>query len=154
MSVTDIVSALEPVLKRLKTLNLADPAAAAALEAEFSLSGPFGIELRKRAEAALQAGAICSREGGPSRFSRVAKPEAAQGYSVDAVLLWGDGPWHRHTNGEVNCMLAWEGTPTFCGHGPGWAVFAPGSAHVPSVQGGKMLIFYLLPGGAMEWKKP
>ena len=154
MSHADLLAALEPVLKRLKTLDLADPAAAAALEVEFPMAGAFGAGLRKAAEAALQSGAICSREGGPSRFSRVAKPEAAHGFSVDAVLLWGDGPWHRHTNGEVNCMLGWEGAPEFCGHRPGWVVFPPGSAHVPSVTGGKMLIFYLLPGGAMEWKKP
>jgi hypothetical protein len=30
-------------------------------------------------------------------------------------------------------------------------VFPPDSAHVPTVTGGRMLIVYFLPGGAVEW---
>lgn len=150
-----VIDALAPVLARLKTLDLSDPAAAReTLQREFPLTGPLGSTLRALTQEGLTQGWLCGKEAGPSRFSRVAKPEAAQGHSIDAVMLWGDGPWHKHTNGEVNCMLTLEGEPKFCGHPEGWAVFAPGSQHVPSVSGGKMMIFYMLPGGAVEWKKP
>ena len=45
------------------------------------------------------------------------------------------------------------GSPTFDGQGPGWVVMPPDSVHVPEVQGGTMLITYLLPNGAMEFMK-
>jgi hypothetical protein len=151
----DVIAALQPVLARLKTLDLANPAAARdTLQREFPPDGPLFAALRELGQAGLTQGWLCSREAGPSRFSRVAKPDAADGYSIDAVLLWGDGPWHKHTRGEVNALIAVEGQPRFCGFEPGWAVFAPGSQHVPSVSGGRMLIFYMLPDGAVEWKKP
>jgi hypothetical protein len=154
MSNERIIDTLAPVLERLKALDLTDPAKAAqALTTEFPLNGELGVSLRKLANQGLKEGWLCGKEAGPSKFSRVAKPDAGKGYSVDAVMLWGDGPWHKHTNGEVNCMLALEGKPAFCGFKEGWAVFPPGSQHVPSVTGGKMIIFYMLPGGAVEWKK-
>jgi hypothetical protein len=154
MSNEKIIDALAPVLERLKSLDLVDAAAAKeTLAKEFPLDTAFGKKLRNLAELGLKEGWLCAREAGPSKFSRVAKPEAGKGYSIDAVMLWGDGPWHKHTNGEVNCMLALEGEPAFCGFTEGWAVFAPGSQHVPSVKGGRMIIFYMLPGGAVEWKK-
>jgi hypothetical protein len=154
MSNDAVVQALTPLLQRLRTLDLGDTEATReALNREFPLSGDWASELRALTETGLKEGWLCGREAGSTRFSRVAKPDAAHGYSVDAVLLWGDGPWHKHTNGEVNCMLAIDGEPEFCGYKEGWAVFAPGSAHVPSVKGGKMLIFYMLPGGAVEWKQ-
>ena len=149
-----IIDALTPVLERLKTLDLsATGAARAALEAEFPLTGEFGARLRTLAEQGLADASLCGKEAGDSKFSRVAKPDAAHGFGVDAVMLWGDGPWHKHTKGEVNCMLALDGEPSFCGFKEGWAVFAPESQHVPSVKDGKMLIFYMLPDGAVEWKK-
>jgi len=150
----DIVQALAPVLQRIKTLDLTNAAAARqTLNQEFPLTGEFAAALKDLTQAGLQQGWLCGKEAGPSRFSRVAKPEAAHGCSLDAVLLWGDGPWHKHTKGEVNCLIALEGNPTFCGFAPGWAVFEPGSQHVPSVKDGKMMIYYMLPDGAVEWKK-
>ena len=149
-----IIDALTPVLERLKTLDLTDAAAAKEkLDSEFPLSGELGDKLRELTTQGMEEGWLCNREGGPSKFSRVAKPDAGKGYSIDAVFMWGDGPWHKHTKGEVNCLLAWEGEPEFCGIKQGWGVFEPGSQHVPSVKGGKMMIFYMLPGGAVEWKK-
>lgn len=152
MSNEQLLEALKPVLQRLPSLDLSDPQAARdVLEAEFPLDGDLGNTLRALTQDGLRQGWLCKREAGPSRFSRVAKPDAGLGYSVDAVLLWGDGPRHKHLQGEVNCMLALEGKPQFCGFEPGWAVFPPGSAHVPSVSGGQMMIFYMLPNGAVEW---
>ncbi|MBX3459911.1 MAG: DUF4863 family protein [Planctomycetes bacterium] len=152
MSNDTIIAALKPVLAHLKALDLADTQTAReSLAQQFPPGGELFSALRALADSGLREGWLCGREAGPSRFSRVAKPEKGDGYSIDAVLLWGDGPKHKHLKGEVNCMLALEGAPKFCGFEPGWAVFAPGSAHVPSVQGGKMLIFYMLPDGAVEW---
>lgn len=149
-----VIDALSPMLERLQELDLTDTTAARRhLEEEFPLDGPFGDRLRDIADRGLEEGWLCGREMGDSRFSRVAKPETGKGFSIDAVMLWGNGPWHRHTNGEVNCLLRWEGDPSFCGFKEGWAVFEPGSQHVPSVKDGKMMIFYMLPGGAVEWKK-
>ena len=149
-----ILDLLQPVLARLPELDLSDPdAAQAILSDKFPLQGKFGSTLRAAAVAALADGSICGREGGPSKFSRLQKPNETNGFSVDAVLLWGAGIPHRHTEGEVNAMFAWEGEPEFCGVKPGWAVYAPGSQHVPTVSGGKMLIFYMLPNGAVEWLK-
>ncbi len=47
--------------------------------------------------------------------------------------------------------FAVEGDPRFDGQPEGWIVFAPGTQHVPTVTGGRMLIAYFLPGGAVEW---
>jgi hypothetical protein len=61
------------------------------------------------------------------------------------------GPRHKHPRGEVNLSFALEGAPRFDGQPEGWVVFPPGSEHVPTVTGGRMLIAYFLPGGAIEW---
>lgn len=150
---SEIVNTLRPVLKLLNSLDLGETETVkAALDKDFSLEGEFGANLRKLADAGLEDGSLCKREAGPTKFSRVAKPDDAEGFSIDAVLMWGDGPAHVHPEGEVNAMFALEGDPEFCGVKPGWAVYAPGSQHIPSVKGGKMMIFYMLPNGTVEWK--
>ena len=74
------------------------------------------------------------------------------GVGADGGLdVRGAGPLHRHPAGEVNWCIALEGEPTFMGQPPGWVVEPPGSEHVPTVSGGRMLIVYLLPAGAIEF---
>lgn len=154
MSNEVVIGALRPILERLKTLDLSSPATARdTLAHEFPEDHPALKHLRNLGEIGLREGWLCDRGEPGSRFSRVAKPEKAHGFSIDAVLLSASGPWHRHTHGEVNYCIALEGAPKFVGNEPGWAVFAPGTEHVPTVSGGTMLIFYFLPGGAVEWKK-
>ena len=63
----------------------------------------------------------------------------------------GAGAAHTHPNGEVSICFPTEGDPPFEGYADGWVVKAPGSSHIPTVTGGKMLILYFLPEGAMEW---
>jgi hypothetical protein len=65
--------------------------------------------------------------------------------------MTGPGPRHRHPRGELNYCIALEGAPTFMGQAPGWVVEPPGSEHVPTVAGGRMLIVYLLPQGEIEF---
>ncbi|CAG0995160.1 hypothetical protein PLCT2_02706 [Planctomycetaceae bacterium] len=154
MSNEVIIGALGPVLQRLKSVDLSTPQAAReALGREFGPDSTPIKHLRNLGEIGLREGWLCDKGAPGSKFSRVAKPEKAMGFSIDAVLLSAEGPWHKHTKGEVNYCIAIDGEPKFCGIEPGWAVFAPGSEHVPSVSGGTMLIFYLLPQGAVEWKK-
>ena len=42
----------------------------------------------------------------------------------------------------------------FDGAPAGWKVYPPGSAHRPTVTGGRALILYLLPEGRIEFTKP
>ena len=41
----------------------------------------------------------------------------------------------------------------FDGHGAGWVVYGPDSAHHPTVTNGKALVLYLLPDGAIDFTK-
>ena len=141
-----------PLLEAASGLDLTDPAAARAeLESRFPSDGPQAEALRAQLLAWLEAGAICERGELPMRWGRVSKatPESLD-FTIDVVQMNGAGPRHRHPQGEVNFCTATEGAPTFDGQGPGWVVFPPDSVHVPTVEGGMMLIVYLLPQGAME----
>lgn len=154
MSNQMLVDALSPVLDHLDGLDLSDARAAReSLNAAFPPGGDVMRKLAALCDSGRAEGWLCTREAGASRFSRVAKADAARGFSIDAVLLSGDGVWHRHTRGEINCMFNVEGAPKFCGFEPGWAVFPPGSEHVPAVTDGSMMILYFLPGGEVEWKR-
>src|SRR5215467_4589817 len=132
---------------------LADAAAArAALEKAYPARGPAAQKLRAELLAAVKDGVICDRGKDAIRYSRLCKPDATpHGVSVDFVWMTGPGINHRHPKGEVNLCFAVEGDPRFDGQAEGWVVFPPGSAHVPTVTGGRMLIAYFLPQGAVEW---
>ncbi len=118
----------------------------------------WGPEFRALADACLAgvaAGWLCNREAGGIRYGRAVKPgPATHGFSVDVVEM--DriaGPHHLHPNGEIDLVMPLEGPATFDGRGAGWVVYGPGSAHRPTVAGGKALVLYLLPGGAIEFTK-
>ncbi|MGQ0552937.1 MAG: 4-hydroxylaminobenzoate lyase [Planctomycetota bacterium] len=148
-----LLAQLEAPMRAAAGAKLADPAAArAALARAFPHDGPEGRALRATLLAAVQAGTICDRGKDAIRYSRLAKPEATpHALSVDFVWMTGPGISHRHPRGEVNLCYAVEGDPRFDGQPEGWVVFPPGSEHVPTVSGGRMLIVYFLPGGAVEW---
>ena len=142
---------VQPLAEALAAVPVDDPAAAAeALARVAPIDGPLVQEIRAAALAGAEAGWLLPKEHGGVRFGRVAKDAA--GFSVDAVWL-GDqpGPRHVHPNGEIDLLFVDGGEPRFDGHEPGWAVYPPGSEHVPAVTGGSMLILYFLPGGAIEW---
>jgi hypothetical protein len=63
------------------------------------------------------------------------------------------GGHHRHPTGEIDLVMPVSATATFDGRGAGWLVYEPGSAHVPTVAGGRALVLYLLPQGAIEFTK-
>ncbi len=144
-----VLEHLTPIARFVATLDLSDVRAAkAALDDRFpDLSG---------AEAALRTsfadGALTPRRASPEvTFGRVCKSTPdTDGVSIDAVEMAGPGAAHTHPNGEVSLCLANGGDdPRFMGEPPGFVVAPPGSHHTPTVTGGRMLIVYFLPGGAM-----
>ncbi len=148
----ELVETMLPLAQRVAQLDLSDPeAAAAAMHEAFP----------PQALASVRASLLEAREGGwltPRQatetlsFGRLAKPSAhTHDLSIDVVDMSGAGAAHTHPNGEVSLCFALEGDPRFMGQPEGWVVEGPGSHHVPTVSGGRMLIAYFLPGGAMEW---
>ena len=117
--------------------------------------GPAFRSLFEACRAGIAAGWMCNREAGGIKYGRVVKPgEATHGFSVDVVEMDNlAGPHHRHPSGEIDMIMPLSGAPAFDGHGAGWLVYGPGSAHSPTVTGGRALVLYLLPQGAIEFTK-
>jgi hypothetical protein len=131
----------------------------AKLESELKAAYPADSALFRdvfeACRAGIAAGWICNREAGGIRYGRVVKSgPATDGFSIDVVEM-NDvaGPHHRHPNGEIDLVMPLEGNANFDGRGAGWMVYQPGTAHRPTVSGGKALILYLLPDGAIEFTK-
>lgn len=144
-----LIEAFEPVAHRVATLDLTD-----AETAEAALNAAFPVEtlagLREQLIAASEEGWLTPRENAGVKFGRLAKPgEATHGLSIDVVDMTSAGPGHTHPNGEASLCFALEGAPTFMNKPEGWVVAAAGTHHVPTVAGGRMLIAYFLPEGAM-----
>jgi hypothetical protein len=131
----------------------------AALEADLNrmlpADGQVVREVREACRDGIAAGWMCSREHAGIKYGRVVKPgPATHGYSVDVVEM-NDvaGGHHRHPNGEIDLIMPVDGGAAFDGRGAGWLVYEPGTAHVPTVTGGKAWVLYLLPQGAIEFTK-
>lgn len=153
MTRDDLLEALRPVLRDVAALDLTRPdEAAAALEANWPADrrAPLGALVR----AARDAGWLTPRRASDEvTFGRLARPsDETFGLSVDAVDMAGPGVAHLHPKGEVSLCFADDPDARFCGHPEGWVVVGPGSRHVPEVTGGRMVILYFLPDGAMEWE--
>jgi 2-hydroxylaminobenzoate mutase len=150
MNPQELIDALDPVLKVVATLDLSDPAAARArLDRDFpDLSRFEALFERAHAEDWLTP----KRPDPSVAFGRLAKPGAATAnLSIDVVDWEGPGAPHTHPKGEVSlCFPRSEGA-TFEGCHRGWVVMPPGSRHTPTASGGRMLVAYFLPDGAMAW---
>ena len=148
-----MIETFAPLLDAARGLDLHDPESARAeLVRRFDPTAAAARALNAELVRLDQEGKIAERGAPPVRYGRVAKASAATGgFSIDVVHMSGPGLRHRHPNGEVNYCVALEGSPTFVGQPSGWVVEPPSSEHVPSVEGGTMLIVYLLPGGAIEF---
>lgn len=141
---------IAPLVQALRDVSLEDPAAAREqLDRMLPISGDAVRAVRVAAEEGVRDGWLVPKEIGGMRFGRVAKD--LDGFSVDVVVSSSAGPRHRHPNGEIDLLFSLDGEPRFDGHEPGWAVYEPGSEHVPGVEGGTMLIVYFLPDGAIDW---
>lgn len=148
-----MIETFQPLLEAARGVDLSDPEAArATLARRLDPEGEVARSVREGLVALLEEGRIADRGEPPVRFGRVAKAtDETLGFSIDVVHMSGPGPRHRHPAGEVNFCIALDGEPRFEDQPPGWVVLPPESTHVPRVEGGTMLIVYLLPRGEIEF---
>jgi hypothetical protein len=132
-----------------------DGALDAWLNAEIPADGSEFQRIFEACQAGIAAGWMCNREAGGIKFSRVIKPgDAIHGFSVDVVVMDSlKGPHHRHPNGEIDMIMPLDAGAQFDGRNKGWLVYPAGHAHHPTVTGGKAIVLYLLPDGAIEFTK-
>lgn len=131
------------------------PGAALAnrLGREIGADSPLFTAIEAACQKGIDDGWLCNREAGGIAFGRAIKAGGALGdYSVDVVRMKDlKGPHHVHPNGEIDMIMPLDSGAEFDGHGRGWCVYEPGSAHWPTVTGGAAIVLYLLPGGAIEF---
>ena len=125
------------------------------LNAEHGAASATFARLKAGCQAGVAAGWLCNREGGGIRYGRIFKPASdLHGFSVDVVDMQNlAGPHHSHPNGEIDLLMPIEGEATFDGRPAGGVVYPPGSAHRPTVAGGRALVLYLLPEGRIEFSR-
>jgi len=131
----------------------ADTALRTFLEDEFPSEGALFTELQTLCRQGVVEGWLCTREADGIKFGRVIKPNSdSNGFSVDVVDMHDVvGPHHVHPKGEIDMVMPFDAEARFDGAGKGWTVYGPGSAHKPTVTGGRALILYLLPGGEIAF---
>lgn len=132
-----------------------DAALGAWLNAAYPAGSPQYQALADACRQGQAEGFVCEREAGGIKYGRVLKPTpATDGFSVDVVEMDNiAGPHHTHPNGEIDLVMPLEGDAKFDGHGAGWCVYGAGSAHIPTVTGGRAYVLYLLPQGAIEFTR-
>ena len=154
MSADKLVDLISPIAA-LCAGRAVDGALEKLLAAEFPADGPVLAAIERCLEEGIAAAAFCDREAGGIRFSRPAKPgPASHGFSID-VVTYGDlaGPRHAHPTGEIDLILPIDPDARFDGRGRGWLVYPPGSAHAPTITGGRAIVLYLLPDGRIDFIK-
>jgi len=112
-------------------------------------------QLKQSCETGVSEGWLCDREGGGIRYGRIFKPAPdLHGFSVDVVDMMDiAGPHHTHPNGEIDLIMPLDAGAQFDGRAAGWLVCPPGSAHRPTVTGGRALVLYLLPEGSITFTR-
>ena len=145
-------AALAPILEVVRTIDPADPEAAARLSLALPLESEAVEALRAIVREGVAGGWLATRENEGVRFSRVHKASGEDDLSIDCVNMDRAALGHAHPRGEIDLCFAVSGAPMFDGHPPGWTVYPPGSWHVPVVEGGAMDILYFLPGGAIRFE--
>lgn len=125
------------------------------LNAELRPTTPTYLALKQACETGVADGWLCQREAGGLKYGRIFKPEAElHGFSVDVVDMTDvAGPHHTHPLGEIDLIMPIDAEARFDGHGAGWLVCPAGSAHPPTVTGGRALVLYLLPEGRIDFTR-
>ncbi len=125
------------------------------LNAEHGVGTASYERLKQSCEAGTAEGWLCDREGGGIRYGRIFKPAPELGgFSVDVVDMTDiAGPHHAHPNGEIDLIMPIDAGACFDGRPAGWLVCPPGSAHRPTVSGGRALVLYLLPEGRIDFTR-
>jgi len=149
----DLETALSVVTQAIAGLPV-EPALADTLTARFPTDGPVFRAIADLCRAGAREGWLCQREHGGIRYGRAVKPgPALHGFSVDVVdMAEVAGPHHAHPTGEIDMIIPEDAAARFDGAGEGWLVYGPGSAHRPTVTGGRALVLYLLPNGEIDFK--
>lgn len=132
-----------------------DAGLATELNEKFGPGSAAFTALFDACRSGIAAGWMCERETAGIRYGRVIKANpATQGFSVDVVDM-NDcvGPHHVHPNGEIDLVMPLDGDARFDGQPAGWVVYGPGTGHQPTVSGGRALVLYLLPQGAIQFTK-
>ena len=154
MTQSDFTDLIASITRRIAGRPL-DGALEADLNRLFPAEGDMYRRVLDACRAGIAAGWMCNREHAGIKYGRVVKPgDATHDFSVDVVDMNSvAGGHHRHPTGEIDLIFPLEGAAKFDGHGAGWLVYEPASAHVPTVTGGRALVLYLLPQGAIEFTK-
>jgi hypothetical protein len=145
-------AALIPLAKLVSELDLSDPTGAINVLNE--RANPSSLKaVTQHLLDAHSAGWLTPKRATPTlTFGRISKAlKETWNQSIDVVDIVGAGAEHTHPKGEVSFCLELEGAPKFDGHGAGWVVYGPDSHHTPTVTGGRMLIVYFQPDGAIKW---
>lgn len=123
------------------------------LNKEVPAEGPGYAGVLAGCREGIAAGWMCSREHAGIKYGRIIKAgPATHGFSVDVVdMAEVAGGHHVHPHGEIDLVMPLDPEARFDGHPAGWCVYPPGSAHTPTVTGGRALVLYLLPQGAIEF---
>lgn len=140
-----------------------DAALAESLNRDHGPGSPRYEALAAACRDGVAAGWMCAQAHGGIRYGRViAATPATHGFSVDVVdMNEVVGPHHSHPQGEIDLVMPLAsatdlipgGSAEFDGQGAGWKVYGPGSAHRPTVSGGRALVLYLLPDGAIQFTR-
>lgn len=125
------------------------------LNREFPPDGSWFADVFQLCREGVAEGWLCGREAGGIKFGRAAPAaDPTHAMSIDVVEMADiAGPHHAHPNGEIDLVMPLDETAQFDGRGAGWKVYEAGSAHHPTVSGGKALVLYLLPDGAIEFTR-
>lgn len=145
------------------------------LNTHYGADSPYYAAMRRACATGVAQGWLCARENGGIRWGRVHEAsEALGGFSVDVVEMDGTanrgtadrgaanhgaagrrivGPHHVHPLGEVDLVMPLDEGALFDGHGAGWCVYGPGSAHSPTVSEGAAWVLYLLPEGQIQFTR-
>ena len=152
MAVEELQGQLKPIVDWIAGKPL-DAGLAAGLNSTFAPGGAVYDSLAATLKDGVADGWLANREQGGIKFGRAIKPsDALQGFSVDVVEMTDvKGPHHIHPNGEIDLVVPLDESAAFDGQGAGWVVYEAGSAHFPTVTGGKAIVLYLLPDGAIEF---
>jgi hypothetical protein len=150
--IKEFAAVIRPVIE-----TIAETGIMPGLEDQLNSTFPPGADtfrnIERACHAAIEAGWMCTQGGQGRRFGRVVEPTTdTQNLSIDVVDLTDIvGPHHRHPTGEVCMVMPVTKSAKFDGHGAGWCVNLPGTAHHPTVTDGRALVLYLLPEGKIEF---
>jgi hypothetical protein len=125
------------------------------LNKEHGVGSSTYAQLKTSCEAGVSEGWLCDREGGGIRYGRIFKPvPELHGFSVDVVDMQDiAGPHHAHPLGEIDLIMPIGGDAQFDNRAAGWLVYAPETAHRPTVNQGRALVLYLLPEGRIDFTR-